>query len=127
MVEWKEITTEIRSSNKAYLVYDEKEYYPPMVARFITGHGWVPISYSSLVWWSPTRYMEIPDTKELKKNMKITYADVFRGNNTNDRVRIETDSNGAKIYLGNNFPKEDKYVMLHPAQVESLWKGVQGE
>lgn len=59
--------------------------------------------------------------------MKITYADVFYGSNTNDRVRIETDRNGAKIYLGNHFPKEDKYIMLHPAQVESLWKGVQGE
>ena len=54
--------------------------------------------------------------------MKITYADVFNNYNTAERVRIETDKNGSKIYLG-----KDKYVMLHPAQVESLWKGVQGE
>ena len=60
--------------------------------------------------------------------MKITYADVFDGHNTTDRIRVETNKDGAKIYLGSGrFPKEEKYVMLHPSHIESLWKGVQGE
>ena len=57
--------------------------------------------------------------------MKITYADIFNGSNTIDRVRVETDLAGSKIYLGSGrFPTEDKYIFLSPQHITSLFKEV---
>ena len=65
MDEWKPITTSIALSHKAYLVYDPKEYYPPMMAKFITGRGWVTYDNYNAIYWNPTHYIEIPDVKEI--------------------------------------------------------------
>ena len=57
--------------------------------------------------------------------MKITYADIFNGSNTTDRVRIETDKSGAKIYFGSDrFPREERYILLHPHHIKDLYKEV---
>ena len=62
---------------------------------------------------------------EQEGGMKITYADVFNGSNTTDRVRIEADKTGAKIYFGKPvFPREEKYIMLQPYHIKDLYKEV---
>lgn len=60
--------------------------------------------------------------------MKITFADIFKGSNATDRVRVETDRSGAKIYLNSGrFPREDNYIMLHPYHIKDLYKEIKDE
>lgn len=60
--------------------------------------------------------------------MKITFADMFKGSNATDRVRVETDKSGAKIYLNSGgFPREDVYIMLNPYHIKDLYKEIKDE